>query len=73
MANRVKGAFAQNRNAMVIVAPPPAVMELGQSGGFDFQLQDRGGVGHEALMAARNQLLTRAAQDPRLTRVQPVP
>ena len=39
--------------------------------GFDFQLQDRGGLGHEALMAARNQLLGMAAKDPRLIRVRP--
>ena len=52
-------------------SPPPAVRELGQAGGFDFQLQDRGGLGHEALMAARNQLLGLAAKDPRLTRVRP--
>jgi HAE1 family hydrophobic/amphiphilic exporter-1 len=39
--------------------------------GFDFQLQDRGGVGHEALMEARNQLLGMAMQDPRLLRVRP--
>ena len=59
------------RNARVFAFPPPAVIELGQAGGFDFQLQDRGGLGHEALMAARNQLLGMAAKDPRLTRVRP--
>jgi HAE1 family hydrophobic/amphiphilic exporter-1 len=61
--------FSKIRNARVFAFPPPAVMELGQSGGFDFQLQDRGGLGHEALMAARNQLLGMTAQDSRLTRV----
>jgi len=71
LLKRALAKFSQVRNARVFAFPPPAVMELGQSGGFDFQLQDRGGVGHEALMAARNQLLTRAAQDPRLTRVRP--
>ena len=39
--------------------------------GFDLQLLDRGGLGHERLMAARNQLLGMAAQDPRLVRVRP--
>ena len=56
---------------MVFAFPPPAVLELGRAGGFEFQLQDRGGMGHEALMAARNQLLGMAAQDPRLVRVAP--
>ena len=63
--------FSQIRNAMVFVFPPPAVLEMGQSKGFDFQLQDRGGLGHVALMAARNQLLGMAMRDPRLIRVRP--
>jgi multidrug efflux pump len=49
---------------MVFAIVPPAVPELGTSSGFDFQLQDIGGVGHEALVAARNQVLGMAAQDP---------
>jgi hypothetical protein len=56
--------FSHLRNAMVFAFPPPAVVELGRAGGFDFQLQDRGGLGHEALMAARNQMLGLAAGDP---------
>jgi multidrug efflux pump len=64
-------AFSQIRNAMVVAFPPPAVFELGTAKGFDFQLQDRGGLGHEALMGARNQLLGMATQDPRLTAVRP--
>jgi len=71
VAGRGMKAFSQIRNAMVFVFPPPAVIELGQSKGFDFQLQDRGGVGHAALMAARNQLLGMAMKDPRLIRVRP--
>ena len=65
------GHFSRIRNAMVFAFPPPAVIELGNAKGFDFQLQDRGGLGHEALMEARNQLLGMAAQDPRLTSVRP--
>jgi len=68
---RAMGRFMQIRNARVFAFTPPAVTELGMATGFDFQLQDRGGVGHEALMAARNQLMGLAAQDPRLTRVRP--
>ena len=71
LVGRATGKFSKIRNALVFAFPPPAVRELGQAGGFDFQLQDRGGLGHEALMAARNQLLGMAARDPRLTRVRP--
>jgi len=71
LVGRAMGKFSNIRNALVFAFPPPAVRELGQAGGFDFQLQDRGGLGHESLMAARNQLLGMAATDPRLTRVRP--
>jgi hydrophobe/amphiphile efflux-1 (HAE1) family protein len=71
VAGRAMRAFSKIRNAMVFAFPPPPVLELGNARGFDFQLQDRGGVGHEALMAARNQLLGMAAQDSRLTAVRP--
>ncbi len=68
---RAMRALSQFRNAMAFVFVPPAITELGTSTGFDFQLLDFGGIGHEALMAARNQLLGMAAQDPRLVRVRP--
>jgi hydrophobe/amphiphile efflux-1 (HAE1) family protein len=71
VAGRAMMRFAKIRNARVYAFPPPAVMELGRAGGFDFELQDRSGVGHETLMAARNQLLGMAAKDPRLMRVRP--
>jgi hydrophobe/amphiphile efflux-1 (HAE1) family protein len=71
IVKRAMGKFSQIRNARVFAFPPPAVMELGRAGGFDFQLQDRSGLGHEALMAARNQLLGMAGKDPRLVRVRP--
>jgi HAE1 family hydrophobic/amphiphilic exporter-1 len=71
VADRAMRAFSQIRNARVFAFTPPAVIELGSAKGFDFQLQDRGGLGHEGLMAARNQLLGMAAKDPRLTRVRP--
>ncbi|HSR10276.1 MAG TPA: efflux RND transporter permease subunit, partial [Thermodesulfobacteriota bacterium] len=61
--------FSRIRSGMVFVFPPPAVMELGRAGGFDFQLQDRSGLGHETLMKARNELLAMARKDPRLVRV----
>jgi HAE1 family hydrophobic/amphiphilic exporter-1 len=71
VAGRAMGYFSRIREAMVFAFPPPAVIELGQAKGFDFQLQDRGGVGHAKLMDARNRLLGMAARDPRLTRVRP--
>ena len=71
VAERATRAFSQIRNARIFVFPPPSVIELGLSTGFDFQLMDRGSVGHDALMQARNQLLGMAAQDPRLIRVRP--
>jgi HAE1 family hydrophobic/amphiphilic exporter-1 len=71
VADRAMRAFSKIRNAKVYAFTPPAVIELGNAKGFDFQLQDRGGLGHDGLMAARNQLLGMAAKDPRLTRVRP--
>jgi hydrophobe/amphiphile efflux-1 (HAE1) family protein len=71
VAGRAMGEFSKIRNAMVFAFAPPAVVELGMARGFDFQLLDRGGLGHAALMAARNQLLGMAAKDPALTKVRP--
>ncbi len=71
LAGRAMREFSKIRNAMVFAFPPPAVVELGQSKGFDFQLLDRGGLGHAKLMEARNQLLGMAARDPVLTKVRP--
>ena len=69
VANRAMKAFSEIRNAMIFVFPPPAVTELGNAKGIDFQLQDRGGLGHAGLMAARKQVLDMAAKDLRLARV----
>jgi multidrug efflux pump len=71
IAGRAMGAFAQIREAMVFAFVPPAVIELGTAGGFNLYLQDRAGIGHEALVAARNQFLGMAAKDPRLIGVRP--
>jgi hydrophobe/amphiphile efflux-1 (HAE1) family protein len=71
VARRAMMAFSTFRNALVFAFPPPAVVELGNARGVDFQLIDRGGVGHTALMNARNQLLGMAAGDPRLASVRP--
>ncbi|PTS91140.1 MULTISPECIES: efflux RND transporter permease subunit [unclassified Caulobacter] len=71
VAGRAFGAFSQIRDAMVFPIVPPAVQELGNASGFDFQLQDTGGVGHEALINARNMVLGMAAQNPVLAGVRP--
>ena len=71
IAGRAMGAFSQIKGAMVFALVPPAVPELGIASGFDFQLQDIGGIGHDKLMAARNQLLGMAAQDKTLAQVRP--
>ncbi len=64
-------AFSQIRDGMVFAFAPPAALELGNANGFDLELQDRGGLGHDKLMAARNQLLGMAAKDPVLFAVRP--
>ncbi len=71
IAGRAMAAFAQIKEAMVFAFVPPAVLELGTSTGFNVQLQDRAGLGHDALIAARNQFLGMAAQDKRLVGVRP--
>jgi multidrug efflux pump subunit AcrB len=50
---------------------PPPVRELGNSSGFDVEMEDRGGLGHDAMMKARNQFLALAARDPLLSGVRP--
>lgn len=71
LAGRAMGAFSQIKDAMVFAFAPPAVVELGNATGFDLQLQDRGGLGHDKLMEARNQLLGMAAKSPALAGVRP--
>ncbi len=71
VAGRAMRNLSQLRNAMVFTFQPPAVPELGTSMGFDFQLLDRGGQDHQALMNAQYQLLGIAAKDPRVAKVRP--
>ncbi|MCG6941068.1 MAG: efflux RND transporter permease subunit, partial [Thiohalocapsa sp.] len=71
VAGRAMQAFSHIRDARVFAFVPPAVIELGTASGWDAQLQDRAGVGHEALMAARGQLLGMASQHPLLAGVRP--
>ncbi|HLS17945.1 MAG TPA: efflux RND transporter permease subunit [Paenalcaligenes sp.] len=54
-------------DAMVFTIVPPAIMELGNAQGFDMRLEDRGGLGHDALMEGAQQLMQMAAESPVLT------
>ena len=71
VVGRAMGAFSRIRDARVFAFAPPAVVELGNASGFDVQLQDRGSLGHEALIEARNMFLGMASQDKRLVGVRP--
>jgi hydrophobe/amphiphile efflux-1 (HAE1) family protein len=71
VAARAQKAFAGVKEANVFVFTPPAVTELGNATGFELQLQDRANLGHDALLAARNQFLEMARKDPRLSKVRP--
>lgn len=66
---RAMMALSQIRDGFVLTMQPPTIMELGNSSGFEFRLLDRNGAGHDALLAARNQLLGAAMQSPVLTGV----
>ena len=71
IAQRAMAAFSRIRDAQVFAFIPPAVQELGNANGFDFELEDQGGLGHQALVAARNQLLGMASKDRQLFGVRP--
>jgi len=71
VVGKAMGYFSQIREAMVFAFIPPAVVELGNATGFDLQLQDRAGVGHDVLMQARNQMLGMASANPALVGVRP--
>ncbi len=71
IAARAMKHFSTLRNASVYVLVPPPVQELGNATGFDLQLLDTGGIGHEKLIAARNQLLGMAAKETSLMGVRP--
>ncbi|MGU5541642.1 efflux RND transporter permease subunit [Aeromonas hydrophila] len=68
---RAMGYLFSIKEAQVFAFNLPPIPELGTATGFNFYLQDRAGLGHDKLMAARNQLLGMAAQDPNLVRVRP--
>jgi multidrug efflux pump len=71
VAGKAMGYFSSIKEAFVFAFPPPAIVELGTANGFNIFLQDRVGLGHDALLAARNQLLGLASQSPVLAGVRP--
>ena len=71
LVGKAMGAFSQIKEALVFALNPPAIQELGTASGFTFKLEDVGGNGAAALLAARNQLLGAASQSPLLAGVRP--
>jgi len=71
VVKRATAALMPIKDALIFPLNPPVVPELGVSAGFDMRLQDRGGKGHDALLAARNQLLGMARQSKILAGVRP--
>ena len=69
LSKRLAARYASYREAVIIPINPPPIRELGTASGFDMELEDRGGVGHVALMRARDQLLASAHKDPSLALV----
>jgi multidrug efflux pump len=66
---RLAKRFATYKDARVTAVNPPPIRGLGTSAGFDLELEDRGGLGHDALTNAKDQLLGMAAKDPSLAQV----
>ncbi len=64
--DRAKGELGGIRDAIAFPVNPPPIRELGNATGFTFRLQDRAGHGHEALLAARNQLIELASKSPHI-------
>ncbi|NKF23516.1 efflux RND transporter permease subunit [Solimonas marina] len=69
VAMRVMMAMSKIPDAQIFVIAPSGIPGLGQGAGFTLELQDLGGAGHDALVAARDKLLALAAKDPKLNSV----
>ncbi|MEI7999330.1 MAG: efflux RND transporter permease subunit, partial [Candidatus Omnitrophota bacterium] len=63
---RAFGAFMGVKDAVIFPINLPPIPELGTSSGFDFQLEDQGGLGHEQLMKAKDQMLAMASKNPNI-------
>ena len=71
LVQRANMALFQIKQAMIFAINPPPIPELASTGGFDFRLQDRGGLGRDKLLEARNMALGLAGQNPNLAGVRP--
>ena len=71
LVRKANMALFRIKQAMIFVINPPSIPELAAAGGFDFRLQDRGGLGREKLLEARNMALGLASQNPVLAGVRP--
>jgi len=71
IAARAMKVFSQFRDARIFAIVPPAVQELGTASGFDLELVDDTGIGHQNLLGARNMMLSMAAQNETLSGVRP--
>ncbi|SDZ15814.1 efflux RND transporter permease subunit [Delftia lacustris] len=67
IAHRATRELASIRDARVLVMLPPAVRGLGSSSGFNFMIKDMNGLGHQALLQAKEKFLTEARKRPELT------
>jgi multidrug efflux pump len=67
--NDFNAQFAKIRDAQVYAMNQAVIRGLGRFAGFDFELEDRGGLGHRALMDAKDKLIAEAAKDKRLANV----
>jgi multidrug efflux pump len=68
---RTAAHFATYQHAAVVPINPPSIPALGTASGFDLELQDRAGLGHDQLMQARDQLVALARKNPNLALVRP--
>jgi hydrophobe/amphiphile efflux-1 (HAE1) family protein len=71
IVGRAMAAFSQIPEGQVFATVPPAVRDLGNASGFDLELEDVGGLGHDRMVKAQYQLLGMAAHDPLLMAVRP--
>ncbi|KKI17829.1 MULTISPECIES: efflux RND transporter permease subunit [Sphingomonas] len=72
IAAKSMGVFSKYEDGMIFALVPPAVQELGNATGFDLQLVDTGGIGHEKLTQLRNMVLGMAMQDKLIAQVRPL-
>jgi len=67
IAGALNGKYAAIQEAFVVIFPPPPVSGIGTIGGFRLQIQDKTGLGYEALYANTQQIIQKAWQAPELT------